>query len=101
VSRVVLRIGFGFSRPRRPILGAVLAGEIEAIGSKVKQFQAGERVWAFTLLRMGAYAQRIVLPERLKLLSRAPTTLTHEEAAAIPYGGLIALHFLRKANIRR
>jgi alcohol dehydrogenase len=60
--RLVARVVIGFTRPRRPILGAVLAGEIEAIGRKVSRFQVGDRVWAFTVLRMGCYAQRTCLP---------------------------------------
>ncbi len=56
-------------------------------------------MWAFTLLRMGCYAQRTCLPAILKLLTPAPSNLGHDEAAAISYGGLVALHFLNKANI--
>jgi NADPH:quinone reductase-like Zn-dependent oxidoreductase len=52
------------------------------------------------MLRMSCYAQRICLPETLKLLTAAPSNLSHDEAAAIPYGGLLALYFLSKANIR-
>ena len=59
----------------------------------------GDRVWAFTMLRMGCYAQRTCVPATLKLLTPAPSNLSHDEAAAIPYGGLMALHFLGKANI--
>jgi NADPH:quinone reductase-like Zn-dependent oxidoreductase len=91
----------GFTRPRRPILGAVLAGEIEALGGKVTRFHVGDRVWAFTMLRMSSYAERIGVPERIKLLTLAPSNLSLEEAAAIPYGGLMALYFLGKANIQR
>jgi len=99
--RLMARVVIGFTRPRRPILGAVLAGEIEAIGRKVTRFHVGDRVWAFTMLRMGCYAQRICLPAALKLLTPAPSNLSHDEAAAIPYGGLMALHFLAKAKIER
>jgi len=98
--RAMLRLTFGFTKPRRPILGAVLAGEIESTGARVTRFRTGDRVWAFTLLRCGGYAQRICLPETTKLLTTAPSNLTHDEAAAIPYGGLIALHFLRGAKIQ-
>ncbi len=97
--RLMARVVIGFTRPRRPILGAVLAGEIEAIGRKVTRFHVGDPVWAFTLLRMGCYAQRTCLPATFKLLTPAPANLSHDEAAAIPYGGLIASHFLGKANI--
>jgi NADPH:quinone reductase-like Zn-dependent oxidoreductase len=99
--RLLLRLFVGFRRPRHPILGAVLAGEIESIGKNVTRFRVGDRVWAFTLLRFGCYAQRICLPETTKLLAPAPSNLTYDEAAAIPYGGLLALYFLRRARIQR
>jgi NADPH:quinone reductase-like Zn-dependent oxidoreductase len=101
VMRLLLRVFVGFRRPRRPILGAVLAGEIELIGKNVTRFRVGDRVWAFTLLRFGGYAQRIRLPETMKLLAPAPSNLTDDEAAAIPYGALLALYFLRRARIQR
>jgi NADPH:quinone reductase-like Zn-dependent oxidoreductase len=100
-SRLMMRVVIGFTRPRRPILGAVLAGEIEVVGSKVTRFQVGDRVWAFTTLRMGCYAERICLPATLRLLTPAPSNLSDDEAAAIPGGGLMALHFLGKAKIER
>ncbi len=98
---LVARAAMGFTRPRRPILGAVLAGEIEATGTKVTRFRAGDRVWAFTMLRMSCYAQRISVPATIKLLTLAPGNLTHEEAAAIPGGGLMAVYFLNKGKIER
>ena len=97
--RLMARVVIGFRRPRRPILGAVLAGEIEAIGRKVSRFQVGDRVWAFTVLRMGCYAQRTCVPATLKLLTPAPSNLSDDETAAIPGGGLMSLYFL-KANIQ-
>jgi alcohol dehydrogenase len=99
--RLMARVAIGFTKPRRPILGAVLAGEIEAIGRKVTRFRVGDRVWAFTMLRMGCYAQRTCVPETLKLLTPAPSNLSHDETAAIPGGGLLALYFLSRANIKR
>lgn len=101
VMRLMLRLVVGFTRPRRPILGAVLAGEIAATGKGVSRFRVGDRVWAFTLLRFGCYAQRIALPETTKLLAPAPSNLTYDEAAAIPYGALLASHFLRTAKMQR
>src|SRR5689334_20869354 len=99
VTRLIARAAIGFTRPRRPILGAILAGEIEAIGSKVTRFHVGESVWAFTTLRFGCCAQRTRLPATLELLTPSPPNLSHEEAAAIPGGGLMALYFLDKAKI--
>jgi NADPH:quinone reductase-like Zn-dependent oxidoreductase len=100
VMRIMLRLVIGMTRPRRAIQGAVLAGEIEATGKNVTRFRVGDRVWAFTLLRFGCYAQRTCLPATFRLLAAAPSNVTHDEAAAIPYGGLLASRFLRRANIQ-
>ncbi len=56
-------------------------------------------VTAFTKFRFGSYAQYTCLPETSTLAS-APSNVTYEEAASIPYGGLLALHYLRKGNVR-
>jgi NADPH:quinone reductase-like Zn-dependent oxidoreductase len=98
VTRLIMRAMIGFTKPRRAILGAVVAGEIEAIGKKVTRFHVGDRVWAFTLMRFGSCAQRICLPATLKLLTPAPSNLSHDDAAAV-LGGLLGAYFLSKANI--
>jgi alcohol dehydrogenase len=97
--RAMMRVVIGFTRPRRPILGAVLSGEVVRIGRRVTRFSAGDRVYAFTLLRFGCYAEYTRLPLKSRVES-APSYLSHDEAAAIPYGGVISLCFLRNANIR-
>lgn len=89
----------GFRRPRNPIIGNILAGEVEATGRDVCRFRAGDQVYGFTMLRFGAYAEYICLPETT-VIAPKPRTLIFEEAAAIPYGGLIALHYLRKGNVQ-
>jgi NADPH:quinone reductase-like Zn-dependent oxidoreductase len=88
----------GFRRPRNPILGLVLAGEVESVGRDVTRFKPGHQVYGFTAFRFGAYAEYKCLPEKA-ILALKPSNATYEEAAAIPYGGLLALHFLKQANI--
>jgi NADPH:quinone reductase-like Zn-dependent oxidoreductase len=88
----------GFRAPRNPILGLVLAGEVESVGKDVTQFKPGNQVYAFTAFRFGAYAEYKCLPEKA-VLAPKPSNLTHEQAAAIPYGGLLALYFLKQATI--
>ena len=95
------RLLLGLTKPRKSksILGLVLAGEIGTVGKDVKRFQRGDRVYAFTELRFGAYAEYTCLPED-SVIALMPSNLSYEEAAAIPFGGLLALHFLRKGEIQ-
>jgi len=81
------------------IPGMVLAGEIEAIGEDVTRFQIGDPVYAFTGTRFGTYAAYTCLRED-SVMALKPSNITYEQAAAIPYGGLLALDFLRKGKIR-
>lgn len=105
----MMRLVLGFKRPRNPILGLVLAGEVDAVGAEVKGFRVGEQVFGFTGTRFGCYAEYICLTEKRvasspaaipSVLAHKPAHLTYEEAAAIPFGGLLALHFLRKGEIK-
>jgi len=95
----------GFKKPRSSILGMVLAGNIEYAGKKVTRFKVGDAVFAQTVksrlrLRLGAYAEYVCLPED-SLMAIKPSNLAYEEAATIPYGGLLAQYFLKKSNIQR
>ena len=90
---------FGFTRPRRTVLGSEFAGEVVAVGRDVSRFEVGEQVFGYSGPRMGAYAEYLCVPEDAVMTSK-PSTLTDEEAAAIPYGAIMALGLLRKAHIQ-
>ena len=95
-----LRIAMGFIKPKKQILGGYFAGEVESVGKDVSKFKKGDQVFGTTKLRMGAYGQYVCLPASYTLVPK-PYNVSFEEAAAVPLGGLNALHFLRKANIRK
>jgi NADPH:quinone reductase-like Zn-dependent oxidoreductase len=82
----------GFLKPRNPILGQELAGEIDSIGKDVTRFKPGDQVFGFDMF--GACAEYKCMPENGALAIK-PVNLSYEEAASIPNGALTALPFLR------
>ena len=96
----IIRLIFGFNRPRKSVLGVIVAGEVISVGNKVTKFQVGDQVFGTSGMLFGTYAQYISLPEN-GVLALKPQNMNHEEAAAIPFGATAALHFLRKAKIKK
>jgi NADPH:quinone reductase-like Zn-dependent oxidoreductase len=97
--RLMVRLALGWNAPKQPVLGMVLSGEVDAIGPDARSFDVGDRIFGFDQHRFGTYAQYVCWPED-GLLATRPANLTDEGAAALPYGGLLALSFLRKADVR-
>ena len=98
-KRLLLRLFLGFRAPRQPILGMVLAGEIDSLGRDVTTFKVGDPVLGVSQRLFGTYAQYVCWPASGMLVT-PPANLTFEEAAALPYGGLLALYFIRLADIK-
>jgi NADPH:quinone reductase-like Zn-dependent oxidoreductase len=94
-----LRIAMGLRRPRWPVLGQDLAGEVEAVGKDVKQFRPGDQVFASVGLGFGAHAEYKCMSSK-GAIALKPANLSYEEAAGIPTGGDNALHFLRLAKVQ-
>jgi len=97
---LISRLFLGVSRPRRPVLGTELAGEIEAVGSGVSKFNVGERVFALSGMEMGCHAEYKCLSEDAAIVL-TPDNLTDEQAAAMSFGGTTALDFFRRAKLQR
>jgi len=93
------RLFFGVSRPRQPILGTELAGEVESVGKDVSKFKVGDQVFAFPGAGMGCHAEYKCMPED-GMVALKPRNLTYDEAAAISFGGTTALNFFRRGRLQ-
>jgi NADPH:quinone reductase-like Zn-dependent oxidoreductase len=100
----VLRLmGAGLRRPRNPVPGTDVAGEVAAAGAGVTRFSTGDEVFGETLRghqwrNGGAFAEYAVVPE--VALAHKPGNVTFEQAAAVPTSGLIALRAVRDGGVR-
>jgi NADPH:quinone reductase and related Zn-dependent oxidoreductases len=91
------RLFLGISKPRKTVLGSEFAGVVEAVGSKVTRFKAGDRVFGMHVY--DAHAEYKVVPDSAAIVTM-PDNLDFAEAAALPFGALTALFFLRRAGLR-
>lgn len=94
------RLVSGVRAPRQRILGSELAGEVEAVGSAVHEFKAGDRVFGMTGLRFGAHAEYTCAREGSRIL-RMPANVTFDEAAAVCDGAMNALGCLRHVDLAK
>jgi NADPH:quinone reductase-like Zn-dependent oxidoreductase len=88
------RLFTGIRRPRRTIFGSEFSGRVAQVGAAVTEFRAGDDVFG---IEGGANAEFVTARESGVIASK-PTGLSHEEAAAIPDGSLLALTCLRPAS---
>ncbi len=96
----LMRFMIGFSGPRKKILGMELAGEIEATGGKVTLFKPGDKIFAATSMRFGAYAEYTCLPEN-GVIATIPAGMSYAEAAPVSNGGITALRLLKLAKLQK
>jgi NADPH:quinone reductase-like Zn-dependent oxidoreductase len=96
---LLMRLVFGVTKPRQPILGTELAGVVESVGKDVRKFKVGDPVFAFSDARMGCYAEYKCMRED-GAVALKPANLTYDEAAALSFGGTTALDFFRRAKLK-
>lgn len=103
IMGLMMKLYVGFTKPRKQILGLVLSGEIESHGKDIKRFKTGDKVYSMTGYSFGGYAEYKCMKEiesKNGCLAIKPSNMSHQEAASVLYGGIMALHFMRKMNIQ-
>lgn len=97
--QILFRLLAGWTAPRRRIVGMVLSGDVESVGRNVTKFKVGDQVFGMSRWVVGTYAEEVCWSANT-LLALRPKNLSDEEAAALPYDGLLAIHCLRKAKFQ-
>ena len=101
--RIPMRLMLGITRPRKSIIGLVLAGEVVEAGRNTKRFKPGDQVYGLTGFGLGAYAEYKCMRETDSThgcLALKPENLTYEESTVAAYGGLLALQYMEKGDIQ-
>jgi NADPH:quinone reductase-like Zn-dependent oxidoreductase len=96
---LLTRLMFGVNKPKKNILGAEFAGEVEGLGNKVTRFKTGDPVFGYRGPAFGANAEYLCMAEN-GLVALKPVNMTFAEAATVPYGAMTALNLLRKVNLQ-
>jgi NADPH:quinone reductase-like Zn-dependent oxidoreductase len=96
---IISRLVFGILKPRQPILGTELAGEIVAVGKDVSNFKIGDRVFAFDGAKMACHAEYKCMSAD-GTVTLKPVNLTYEEAAVLSFGGATMLDFFRRGKLQ-
>jgi len=94
----IVRFFAGLIRPRRAILGTEFAGEVEAVGRRVRSFAVGDKVIGYVEGPFGAHAEYVTIPEDASV-AKMPAGSTFEEAAPSTEGAHYALAYIRAARI--
>lgn len=94
----IIRFFTGLTKPKRSITGTDFAGEVEAVGSAVKHFKAGDLVFGFDDMGLSTHAQFMTITEK-KAIARMPDHLTFEAAAASLEGAHYAHNFINKVKL--
>ena len=95
---IFAKLAFGISKPKTQVLGSEFSGEIEAVGNSVTKFKTGDPVFGYTGMKLGAHAEYVCISEN-GMVALKPKNRSHEEASALPYGGIMALELLKKTPV--
>jgi NADPH:quinone reductase-like Zn-dependent oxidoreductase len=91
----LVRLAFGLTKPRNPVLGTTFTGVIEEVGSQVTNYQVGQSIYGSTGMQLGTHAEYCKVKAN-GVIGLKPDNMSHAEAATLFFGGATAIHFLDK-----
>jgi NADPH:quinone reductase-like Zn-dependent oxidoreductase len=95
---LAMRLKLGLSKPKQPILGFDMAGQVEAVGEAVTRFEPGDRVVASRSFAFGCHAEYATVGEQ-GAVAAIPEEVSYQDAVALCFGGATALHYFRLGNL--
>jgi NADPH:quinone reductase-like Zn-dependent oxidoreductase len=96
--RLPMRLKLGLTKPKQPVLGFEMAGQVEAVGRAVTRFQPGDRVVVSRGFDFGCHAESVTVAEQ-GAVATIPGNLSDEDAVALCFGGTTALTFFRLGKL--
>ena len=94
----IARPMYGMGKPKNPVRGTDVAGDVEAVGASVTRFRPGDQVFGWSGHLGGAFAEYAAVSEDALILK--PVTLTFEQVAAVPMAGTVALLAIRGGKVQ-
>ena len=98
IFKIPLRLVIGIIKPRGFTLGQEFAGVVDEVGKDVTKFKIGDEIFGQTGVTMGAYSQYMTQSEN-STISKKPSSISFEQAACVPLGGLESQHFIRLSGL--
>lgn len=102
--KIPMHLMLGIFRPRKKVIGIVYSGVIESVGTSIKQFKPNDEVYGMTGFSLGTYAQYKCMKEidspKYGCMAIKPPNITHEEATAASYGGLLGFQCVEEAGVK-
>jgi NADPH:quinone reductase-like Zn-dependent oxidoreductase len=96
--KLPVRLQLGITKPRRPIFGFEMAGQVEAVGTAVTHFQPGDRVVASRGFDLGCHAEYATVAEQ-GAIAKIPESWSYRDTVALCFGGMTALHFFQRGKL--
>ena len=96
----MVKLIFGFKGPRNQTRGISGSGVVSEIGSNIKEYKVGDKIYFINTIKAGCLAEYVVLNNK-SIISKIPDNLSFNESAPLAFGAMSALHFINESTIQK